>query len=205
MLRLRARARLTAAFILAFWLAAASFQWPALAATTPPAEPSWQQLTAQQRAALAPLQTEWDRFGIDRKRKWLDIAARYPLMSAEQQATLHRRMGDWVRMTPQQRMAARENYLATGKAPTAARRQAWENYQKLPDAKKRELARQAKAPPATPARLRQYGTSTRNRRPKPVASAAARPSVPSHPAASAAAAVPATAPAAPASTPPAQP
>ena len=85
----------------------------------------WDQLSGGQRAALAPLQHEWPHFSADRRRKWLDIAARYPAMSPAQQSVLHQRMSAWVRMTPEQRRQARENYLAAGRAPQIRRQRAW--------------------------------------------------------------------------------
>lgn len=118
-----------------------------------PMQPGWAQLTPQQRDALGPLQSEWSHFGPERQRKWLDIAARYPAMSPQQQATLHRRMSDWVRMTPEQRTIARRNYLVSSSTSLQSRQQAWQKYQQLPDARKHELARQARALPATPSHL----------------------------------------------------
>lgn len=131
------------------------------------AKPTWQQLTPMQKEALGPLQSEWERFNADRKRKWLNIAARYPAMSSQQRATLHRRMSEWVRMTPQQRRLARENFLATGKAPLDSRKQAWERYQKLPEAEKRRLAHEAKSPPKAPGSVSRYVAEEHRKHPKP--------------------------------------
>ncbi len=124
-------------------------------------KPTWQQLTPMQQAALGPLQSEWPHFDADRKRKWLNIAARYPAMSPEQRTTLHQRMVEWVRMSPQQRRQARENFLATGKAPLDSRKQAWERYKKLPEAEKRALAREAKRPPHLPGHVGRYEVEQR--------------------------------------------
>ena len=126
--------------------------------------PSWEQLSPMQKEALGPLQAEWLHFDADRKRKWLNIASRYPAMSVPQRATLHRRMAEWVHMTPQQRRLARENFLATGKAPLDTRRKAWERYQKLPEARKHELAREAKSPPHAPGHVGRYETEQRVKR-----------------------------------------
>lgn len=142
------------------------------AAQPPHTQLSWQQLSPMQKEALAPLQPEWERFNADRKRKWLNIASRYPAMSPAQRATLHHRMTAWVNMTPQQRRMARENFLATGKAPLDSRKEAWERYQKLPDAEKRKLAREAKLPPQAPGSVSHFGAEEpRKHRPKTPASA----------------------------------
>jgi hypothetical protein len=142
------------------------------------AKPAWQQLTPMQKEALGPLQTEWERFNADRKRKWLNIAARYPAMSPQQRATLHRRMSEWVHMTPQQRRLARENFLATGKAPLDSRKEAWERYQKLPEAEKRRLAHEAKSPPKAPGSVSRYVAEEHRRHPKRSHAPAARASGP---------------------------
>jgi Protein of unknown function (DUF3106). len=140
-----------------FWLAAQ-------AADVPHAQLAWTQLTPMQKAALAPLEAEWPHFGADRKRKWLNIASRYSAMSPEQRITLHHRMVEWVHMSPQQRRQARENFLATSKAPLDSRKQAWERYQKLPEAEKRELAREAKRPPHAPGHVGRYEAEQRLKR-----------------------------------------
>ncbi|MHB1669705.1 MAG: DUF3106 domain-containing protein [Thiomonas sp.] len=144
------------------WLAAQA----ANTATT--GQPTWQQLTPMQQAALGPLQAEWPHFDADRKRKWLNIAARYSAMSPEQRTTLHQRMVEWVHMSPQQRRQARENFLATGKAPLDSRKQAWERYKKLPEAEKRALAREAKRPPHTPGHVGRYEAEQRLKKTKTV-------------------------------------
>jgi hypothetical protein len=154
--------------LFASMLLAAALAFPVSARA---AGPQWNQLNAQQRTALAPLQREWPRFDADRKRKWLDIAARYPAMSSEQRAMFQKRMSDWVRMTPQQRRVARDNYLATGRASLSKRQRAWQRYQQLPAAQRHALARQAHQPPPAPRRVGQFGLH----RPPPAHPAASAP------------------------------
>jgi Protein of unknown function (DUF3106) len=101
---------------------------------------SWSRLTPAQREALAPLAREWDRFSDERKRKWIKIAARYPKLRKEEQKRLHGRMAEWVRMTPEQRRVARENYQLSQALSAEARENAWEAYQQLPDELKKKLA-----------------------------------------------------------------
>lgn len=146
----------------------------------------WQRLTPMQREALAPLKDEWSRFSADRRRKWLNIASRYPAMNPQQRQVLQRRMVEWVHMSPGQRRLARENYLATGRAPLQSRRQAWERYQKLSAQQRRELERQAHKPPHHVHVVR-YGTAAHTpARPTPAGSRPAAPGVRAHAASSAA-------------------
>lgn len=107
---------------------------------------SWERLTAAQQLALMPFATKWDKFSDVRKRKWLKIAAHYPKMSATAQKRLHARMVEWIRMTPEQRRVARENYLVSKKLSAQTREKAWRTYQQLPREQKEELAAAAEKP-----------------------------------------------------------
>ncbi len=126
---------------------------PAQAAEAPP---SWQHLSATQQHILAPLKADWREFDHDRKKKWLDIAARYPAMSAEQQKTLQQRMNEWAHLSPEKRRLARENFLSTGKTPQQSRREAWEAYQKLPQAERERLKEEARHPKPHPGQVGKY-------------------------------------------------
>jgi hypothetical protein len=101
---------------------------------------SWSRLTDEQHVALAPFASEWDKFSDARKRKWLRIAARYPKMSPDAQKHLHEHMTEWVRMTPEERRVARENYQLSKDLPAQARKKAWTAYQQLSDEQKAKLA-----------------------------------------------------------------
>lgn len=101
---------------------------------------AWARLSDAQRAALAPFAPEWDQFSSERRRKWLRIAARYPKMSADAQKRLQARMTEWVRMTPEQRRVARENYQVSKELPAQARQRAWKDYQQLSPEQKARLA-----------------------------------------------------------------
>jgi hypothetical protein len=101
---------------------------------------SWARLTDAQRTALAPFAADWDKFSDPRRRKWLRIAARYPKMSPVAQKRLHERMTEWVRMTPEQRRVARENYQVSKDLPAQARKKAWTAYQQLSAEQKARLA-----------------------------------------------------------------
>ncbi|AOJ10801.1 DUF3106 domain-containing protein [Burkholderia mayonis] len=107
----------------------------------PPSSPlSWARLTPPQRVALAPFANQWDSFSDERKRKWLKIAARFPKMSPEVQKRLQERMTEWVRMTPEQRRVARENYVVSKDLSAQAREKAWKAYQQLSPEQKEKLA-----------------------------------------------------------------
>lgn len=59
---------------------------------------------------LALLAKEWDQLDGARKGKWLEIAARYPSLSAEHQQRLRERMAEWAQMSPAERQRARIGY-----------------------------------------------------------------------------------------------
>ncbi|MFM0694194.1 DUF3106 domain-containing protein [Paraburkholderia graminis] len=101
---------------------------------------AWSRLSAAEHIALAPFEAQWDSFSDERKRKWLKIASRYSKLSPEAQKRLHDRMTEWVRMTPDQRRVARENYQVSKQLPREARQNAWKAYQELPEEQKQRLA-----------------------------------------------------------------
>ncbi len=71
------------------------------------ANTQWNELTPAQRQVLQPLQPRWSEIDALRKQKWIDIAARYPKMTPEQQSRTSSRMVEWAAMTPAERNAAR--------------------------------------------------------------------------------------------------
>lgn len=103
-----------------------------------PTRPAWSELTPQQQQVLAPLQPDWENLEVERKRKWLGIAKRYPKMKPEEQDRVHKRMQAWANLTPEQRRQARENYRAMAKAKQQDKNkkktlaQQWADYQALP-------------------------------------------------------------------------
>ena len=101
---------------------------------------AWSRLSAAEHVALAPFESQWDSFSDERKRKWIKIALRYPKMSPDAQKRLHERMTEWVRMTPDQRRVARENYQVSKELPRETRQNAWKAYQQLPEEQKERLA-----------------------------------------------------------------
>jgi hypothetical protein len=99
----------------------------------------WSKLSTGQHLALAPFARDWDRFSDSRKQKWLKIAAQYEKMTPEAQDRLHQRMAEWVRMSPDQRRLARENFQLSKAVPAPQRQKAWAAYQQLPDEQKKKL------------------------------------------------------------------
>lgn len=127
-------------------LLAAATPLLAQAAAAADAGPSWAGLSPAQQQILAPLSKDWQQLDLERKKKWLEIAARYPAMPAEQQARMRERMSEWARMTPQQRGQARANFQQAQQVPAQDRQAQWETYKALPKERKDALARQAQTP-----------------------------------------------------------
>jgi len=109
--------------------------------------PTWGQLTSEQRQILAPIQAEWDKLDPLRKRKWLGITQRYPKMKPEEQERLQQRMNEWANLTPSQRRAARETYRDFEQKPADERPglRKWDEY------KQARTAEGAGKTPETPA------------------------------------------------------
>ena len=177
------------------------------------ARPAWSELTPVQQRILGPLQPLWDTLPELNRRKWLRIAERYPKFSPDEQARLQTRMAEWVKMTPQQRRLARENYQITRALPAQKKAEAWDKYQQLPEEQKKKLAAAERVPrrpgavSALPSGKRLPSDTSHQIRQdkkaaaltaKPASAAAARVGTADAPAAPAAATPPANAPAAPA-------
>ncbi len=109
---------------------------------------SWSSLTPAQRATLAPLQRDWDSIDPGRQRKWVEIAMRFPGLSAEEQQRVQQRMNEWARMTPEERGRARVQFQEIRQLSPQDRQASWEAYQALPAEQKRELAKRATPEPA---------------------------------------------------------
>ncbi len=137
-------------------------------AASKPSNPTWAQLNADQKEALAPLAADWDKYDIVRKKKWLEIAVRYKNLSPEGQQLMHERMPDLAKLTPEQRLRARENFKRAYALPPEQRRALTQQFQDLPEEKKRELAEQSKKKPA-PAQRRPAAQAKSAEKQSPVA------------------------------------
>ncbi len=130
------RRRVLVAVILGVTLASTAHAAAPLALLAPP---DWAELPTDTQAILAPLGPEWNQIESPSRRKWLQIAERYPKMGREEQARIQRRMRDWAKLTPAQRKAAREKYQNVRQATPEQRealKQMWLEYQALPEDEK---------------------------------------------------------------------
>lgn len=109
-------------------------------------QPTWAELSVEQKHILAPLASEWDKLEAYRRQKWIGIAQHYPAMNSEEQARVQRRMKDWVKLTPEERTAAREKYKSLQKAPPEHKeviKQKWNEYKQLPEEERQRLKEEA--------------------------------------------------------------
>ncbi|MBZ2208318.1 DUF3106 domain-containing protein [Massilia soli] len=148
------RAAAVAAAMLAGVVAVAQSAPPKHGAVPSATKPSWAELTPAQQMALSPLKGEWNTLEAVRKQKWLEIANRFSSMQPGEQQRMHDRMRDWVKLTPEQRKVARENYARVKKIDKDERSAKWQQYQQLPEEQKQKLAadaaRKRKAGAASP-------------------------------------------------------
>lgn len=110
------------------------------------AHPTWRELSPAHQRILAPLEPLWNSIPELNRHKWVRIADLYPKYSPEEQARLQARMAEWIKMTPQQRRLARENYQITRSLTPEAKAEAWKTYQQLPEEQKKSLAAADKVP-----------------------------------------------------------
>lgn len=143
-----ARARFGLVLAIALWLAA-PFSHAVIA--PPLSQPSWTELSTEQRRVLAPLSAEWDKMDGFRRKKWLGIAQRYQSMSADEQTRMQHRMTAWAKLTPDERKRARDQYKSLQKAPPEKKEAVklkWEEYKGLPESEKARLKAEAARKPS---------------------------------------------------------
>lgn len=156
------------------------------AATPAAAKPAWADLTPEQQKALAPLASEWDHLPAARKKKWLAIGNKFATMSAAEQQRVHKRMSEWMQLTPQQRRVARDSYSRAKKLEPNQKSARWEQYQQLPDEQKEKLANTAiekRVATLPPANSKSKIVAPIKSTPKPVLEQALTPQPATHPAA----------------------
>lgn len=153
--------RFTGRLIFGLALSACAFATPPTTAIigTPP-QPAWYQLSTQQQTTLAPLAKDWNEMESIRRKKWLAIAERYPLMKPDEQARMQERMREWARLTPDQRSKVRDSYKGFSQLPAEQKqtvKQKWEAYSNLSEEEKQRIRETGKSsrllapPPAAPA------------------------------------------------------
>lgn len=114
-----------------------------VASTSSQGQIPWASLTPQQRRELQQLQKEWPYLSADRQQKWLEVAARMPLMSNEERERVRERMFEWAQMSPAQRGQARLQFQEVRQWPVDDRQAKWEAYLALTDDERTALAGQA--------------------------------------------------------------
>ncbi len=131
---------------------------PTTAVIGTPPQPGWNSLSTQQKIILGPLAGEWDKMENIRRKKWLGIADRYPVLTPDEQRRMKDRMREWANLTPEQRAKARDSYKEFNQLPAEQKqvvKQKWEAYSNL-SAEERQRVRQAGkssqllAPPVEP-------------------------------------------------------
>lgn len=108
-----------------------------------PSKPRWSDLNIMQKYALGPLESEWDKLDETRKKKWLEIAQRFPTMTLDERQRLHERLYAWLKLTPEQRQQARINFQRAKQLTAEEKQRQWELYQQLSEEHKRALAKEA--------------------------------------------------------------
>lgn len=111
---------------------------------------AWSALTPAQQQVLAPLQRDWTSLEPNRRQKWLEVAARFPAMPADERQRVQARMAEWARLTPAERTQARLQFQEVRQLPAEERHAKWQAYQALPESERQSLAQRAK-PAARPA------------------------------------------------------
>jgi Protein of unknown function (DUF3106) len=109
---------------------------------------TWASLTASQKAALAPLQSNWESLSDGHQRKWIALSQNFASMSGTDKEKLHSRMVEWAALKPKERQQARLNFAETKKTPPEQRAANWEAYQALSTEEKEALAKTASTKPA---------------------------------------------------------
>ena len=142
-----ARARFGLILAVALWLASPLGH---AGIALPLSQPSWSELTLDQKRVLAPLSAEWDKMESFRRKKWLGIAQRYQSLTPDEQARMQRRMTDWAKLSPEERKRARDKYKALQKV-TPEKKEAvklkWQEYKELPESERSRLKAEASKKP----------------------------------------------------------
>lgn len=154
-----AKRRLIGGLILSLALTTAiAYDPPTTAVIGTPPQPSWGQLSVQQKNVLSPLRNDWDKMEDIRRKKWLGVAERYPKMKPDEQERMQNRMREWASLTPAQRAKIRDSYKDFNQLPPEQKKvvkKKWEAYSNLPSDEKQRVREQGKSatlltPPASP-------------------------------------------------------
>jgi Protein of unknown function (DUF3106) len=122
------------------------------------------------------MEADWAGMESTRKAKWLEVAARFPSMPAEEQQRIQQRMVDWARLTPAERGRARLSFQESKQIPREEKQARWEAYQALPEGERLALVQRGKGADRAPAAHAPASTAPGASKPGlPVASAASNP------------------------------
>lgn len=124
---------------------------------------AWQELDAQQSAALAPLQAQWADIDADRREQWLALARRFPSLSGAERDRMQARMADWARLSPDERGSARLQFNEAQRWSPEERQQRWEAYQSLHPQARQILAHRWKLEEASRVKQTSEAPTKRNR------------------------------------------
>jgi len=127
----------------ALWFTEPAAANGSVATAASPGKTAWTSLSAAERQALQPLQKDWHTLTADRQKKWLEVAARMPIMSDDERKRVRERMAEWARMTPAQRAQARLQFQEFRHWPSEDRQARWEAYLALSESERAEFAGQA--------------------------------------------------------------
>jgi hypothetical protein len=123
--------------------------------------PAWASLSVAQKQALAPLQRDWQSIDGLRQQKWLEVAARFPTMPADERARVQARLTEWARMTPAERASARLQFQEVRRLPADERQAKWQAYQALSPEVRSTLAQRAQ-PASRPASMPGAGLAAKS-------------------------------------------
>jgi hypothetical protein len=114
----------------------------AIAPAPAAAASAWSKLSAAQRETLKPLAEQWSSMDDNGREKWINVAARYPQLSAAEQKRMQERMTQWAHLQPSERGEARLRFQQTRKLSPIERQEKWAEYQALPSTDRADLTRQ---------------------------------------------------------------
>ena len=107
----------------------------------------WNDLKPAQKAALQPLERQWSGIDAFQKRKWIELAARFPRLSPTERARIQDRMTEWAKLTPRERGEARLHYQEAKELTPEDRQARWNAYQALSPEQRQQFATRAAVPP----------------------------------------------------------
>lgn len=111
----------------------------------------WNQLSARDQAALAPLAERWGEISDVQRSKWLTIAKGFDQLPTSEQQVMQARMKEWVALSPIQRNQARLNFNNLQGVSKDEKKIRWDEYQALSDEQKRKLSAGVLSPAKTAA------------------------------------------------------